>query len=241
MPLLMGDWIRGTRGMRAEVKGVYIGLLIHQYDEGFIPADLEEIALIEPEVKKVWDKLKDKFEESGPGQLQNKKLEEVREFWDKQFDNGKRGGRPKKKNPNNNPNANPNNNLHNDLDIDIENKKLKGVVLPFDTPDFKTAWETWLAYRVEIKKPYKSEKSQQAQLVEFSKYDERTAIAMIHQSIKNSWQGIFELKTPLNQNETGQQNPGNQNSRHAAAMAVGQNALSRLAEIERNNHNATSG
>lgn len=126
MPLMMGDWIRGTRGMRCEVKGVYIGLLIHQYDSGYLPANLEELALIEPEVGKVWVSLKDKFEEYEPGKLRNKKLEEVRDFWSKQSKNGKKGGRPKKQNPNDNPdinpNDNPNNNHHNDIDIDIDNK-----------------------------------------------------------------------------------------------------------------------
>ncbi len=121
---MMGDWIKGTRGMRAEVKGVYIGLLIHQYDHGFIPADLDELALIEPEVVKVWVKLKEKFEEFEPGRLRNKKLEEVREFWNKQASNGKKGGRPKRKkpeeNPNNNPEPNPNTKLHYDLDHDID-------------------------------------------------------------------------------------------------------------------------
>lgn len=119
MPLMMGDWVKGTRGMRADVKGVYIGLLIHQYDTGYIPKDIEELSLIEPEVRKVWDKLKDKFEEFEPGRLRNKKCEEVRAFWSKQRSNGTKGGRPKaKQKPNNNPNPNPKPNHHIDLDID---------------------------------------------------------------------------------------------------------------------------
>jgi hypothetical protein len=123
---MMGDWIRGTRGMRAEVKGVYIGLLLHQYDEGFIPSDLDTLSLIEPEVGKVWVMLKNKFKEISPGKLQNEKLEEVRAFWQKQRINGKKGGRPKvrkpKSNPNDNPNTNPNNNLY--IDSDYEDESL---------------------------------------------------------------------------------------------------------------------
>lgn len=120
MPLMMGDWIKGTRGMRAEVKGVYIGLLIHQYDNGWIPSSIEELALIEPEVGKVWVSIKDKFEEFEPGRLRNKKCEEVRAFWSKQRNNGKNGGRPKKEKPKSNPNNNPNTNHHNDLDLDYD-------------------------------------------------------------------------------------------------------------------------
>lgn len=128
LPLMMGDWIRGTRGMKAEVKGVYIGLLIHQYDEGYIPSDIETLSLIEPEVGKVWVFLKDKFKEIAPGKLQNEKLEEVRNFWQKQRNNGKKGGRPKDVKPKLNPNDNPNNNLHIDYDYDSDlniNKKSK--------------------------------------------------------------------------------------------------------------------
>lgn len=129
MPLMMGDWLRGTRGMRAEVRGVYINLLIHQYDHGYIPSDMETLSLIDPEVGKVWVLLKDKFFEFAPGKLQNKKLEDVRSFWSKQRKNGELGGRPKKdkpkRNPNSNPEPNPNSNLHNDIDYDNELKKLK--------------------------------------------------------------------------------------------------------------------
>lgn len=124
MPLMMGDWLRGTKGMRAEVRGVYLTLLIYQYDNGFVPADMDELCLIDPELPKVWVKIKDKFEEFEAGKLRNKKLEEVRDFWSKQSKNGKKGGRPKKEKPNNNPNINPETNpnlkLHIDLDPDID-------------------------------------------------------------------------------------------------------------------------
>lgn len=131
MPVVIGDWLKGTRGMRADVRGVYMGLLLHQWEKGFIPSDIYELEEIEREVNKVWDKLKDKFIEIEPGKLQNQKLEEVREFWKKQRKNGGKGGRPKKGNPelnpNSNPEANPNTNHHNDLDLDsdteLKNKK----------------------------------------------------------------------------------------------------------------------
>jgi uncharacterized protein YdaU (DUF1376 family) len=118
MPLMIGDWLKGTRGMKAEVRGVYLNLLLYQWDNGYIPSDMEELCLIDPELPKVWDKIKSKFVEIAPGQLQNKKSEEVRNFWSKQKSNGKKGGRPKKENPNNNPTNNPNTNLHNDIDLD---------------------------------------------------------------------------------------------------------------------------
>lgn len=124
MPLMIGDWLKGTRGMKAEVRGVYLGLLLYQWDNGFIPSDMEELCLIDPELPKVWDKIKSKFVEIEPGKLQNKKNVEVKEFWSKQKKNGGKGGRPKnnnpKVNPDTNPNNNPNDNLQYDLDIEHE-------------------------------------------------------------------------------------------------------------------------
>lgn len=138
MPVVIGDWLKGTRGMRADVRGVYMGLLLHQWEKGFIPSDMSDLEEIEREVGKVWDKLKDKFIEIAPGKLQNVKLEEVREFWQKQKKNGKKGGRPKdnnpKANPNNNPETNPKDNHHNDIDLDsaIELKDKKESEKTFD-------------------------------------------------------------------------------------------------------------
>lgn len=131
MPLVIGDWLKGTLGMKAEVRGVYISLLLYQWDNGFIPSDLETLSLIDQEVGKVWVMLKDKFVELSPGKLHNVKNDEVKAFWSKQRKNGITGGRPKKENPNripnNNPKANPNHNHHNDLDNDLDlEERLKG-------------------------------------------------------------------------------------------------------------------
>lgn len=68
------------------------------------------------------------------------------------------------------------------------------VVMPFESFRFREVWATWITYRREIKKPYRSPMSEQAALKNLSKYDEVTAIAMIENSIANQWQGIFELK-----------------------------------------------
>jgi hypothetical protein len=131
-PLIVGDWLKGTRGMKAEVKGVYIGLLLYQWDNGHIPASLDELSLIEPEVGKVWVSISSKFIEVEPGKLQNQKVEEVRNFFQKQRQNGLKGGRNPKGIPNNNPKGIPKGNLHNielgiELGIDNEFKEVGGV------------------------------------------------------------------------------------------------------------------
>lgn len=175
MPLMIGDWLKGTRGMKAEIRGVYLNLLLYQWDNGFIPSDMEELCLIDPELPKVWDKLKAKFIEVEPGKFQNKKNEEVRDFWKKQKKNGGKGGRPKNNNPevnlNCNPNTNPKHNLHNDIDLDneleLKNKKeskndsretpdflrpdVEGdeIIFPIDTQASRDLWSVWKKYRWE--------------------------------------------------------------------------------------------
>jgi len=85
----------------------------------------------------------------------------------------------------------------------VTKKKQKHeIVYPFDTERFKSAWELWRMYRHEINKPYKSCISEQAALKKLSSFSEDDAIAMLNQSIENSWQGIFELKNNNNANGT---------------------------------------
>lgn len=54
-------------------------------------------------------------------------------------------------------------------------------------------------YRKEIKKPL-SERSLQKTIIQLSNYDENIAVEMINQTIRNGWQGLFELKLQKNIN-----------------------------------------
>lgn len=126
MPLIIGDWLKGTRGMRANVRGVYLSLLLYQWDNGFIPEHVDDLILIDSEVGSVWVFIYHKFVKIEDGKMQNEKLEEVRNFFSKQKKNGEKGGRPKNENPNHNPNTNPNPNLHNGIGIDNENELKEG-------------------------------------------------------------------------------------------------------------------
>lgn len=133
MPLMIGDWLKGTRGMKAEVKGVYISLLLYQWDNGYVPSDWEELCLIDPELPKVWDKLKSKFPEIEPGKLQNKKNKDVRDFWSKQRNNGSKGGRPRRKTESETQTITQTETqtqtINNDIDLDIKIKKDRGEKL----------------------------------------------------------------------------------------------------------------
>jgi uncharacterized protein YdaU (DUF1376 family) len=223
MPLMMGDWIRGTRAMRADVKGVYIGLLIHQYDTGWLPADLEELSLIEPEIGKVWVKLKDKFEEFEPGRLRNKKLEEVRHFWSKQKKNGDLGGRPKKlkpkSNPTINPKENPKPNHHNDLDLDndLKNNNKESIkdfsqpdidgdeiAFPIDTPEMRKLWAAWKETRWKNHNLCYGIYGEQAALKQLERLNFYQARDTIQQAIAGNWRNLYPDK-----NQDGQRKNGN--------------------------------
>lgn len=74
-------------------------------------------------------------------------------------------------------------------------------ILLIQSESFINKWNDFLKFRKEIKKPYKSFQSMKLQILELKKFDDKTAIEMIDQSIRNSWQGIFDLKN-INNNGT---------------------------------------
>jgi uncharacterized protein YdaU (DUF1376 family) len=241
MPLMVGDWLKGTRGMRAQAKGVYMGLLLHQHENGFIPSDLEELSLIEPEVKSVWEKIKDKFEEFEKGKLRNNKLQEVLNYWNKQSDNGKKGGRKKKENPKPNPNVNPNNNPdanpepnhHNDIDYDNELELNLGkggsgerVILPFSSVEFKVAWYGWKKHlQNEHQKLYNTFSAEQAavdDLAKISLNEETRALHNIKYSIAKNWKSLHADK------DYGKQRQTTREEQRAGVENLGRDSIAKL-------------
>jgi len=95
-----------------------------------------------------------------------------------------------------------------DTDTDTESDKIQkqikkqktapvgAVDIPenLNTPQFLEAWKDWETHRKEKKKTL-TPLTVKKQMAELSKYSPNTAIAMIEESIKNGWTGIFELKT----------------------------------------------
>lgn len=106
-----------------------------------------------------------------------------------------------------NGNAIANENANKNVDdIEVENEKMKNekaeIIFPFDDENFKTQWQHWKIYKAkELKFKYKTIQSEQAALNELAnkaKGDEKTAIAIMHQSMANGWKGFFELKNKTN-------------------------------------------
>ncbi|EAY26074.1 helix-turn-helix domain-containing protein [Microscilla marina] len=72
---------------------------------------------------------------------------------------------------------------------------LTNIPLPFSSDTFKTAWNNWLTYRKEIKKPYRSAMSVQQTLAKLDRYEEGFALELIEKSITNGWQGLVFAQT----------------------------------------------
>lgn len=86
-------------------------------------------------------------------------------------------------------------------DIKVNKIKVKNATLslpPHFSAEFFSVWVNREQYRKEIKKPYKTIISEQQQINTLEKFDEKTTIAMIEQSIAAGWSGIFELKISNN-------------------------------------------
>jgi hypothetical protein len=87
-----------------------------------------------------------------------------------------------------------------------EKRKEEDMVMPFDSKEFLKTWTLWKSYKYEqFKFSYKGKTSEQAalkNLSELSGGNEVTAIKIIHQSITNSWKGLFELKQNNNEGIT---------------------------------------
>lgn len=96
------DFITGTVHMTAEEVGAYIRLLCHQWEHGSIPdTEIRQLRVAGCK-KQALEVVLEKFIKTEKGII-NKRLEESREqqmlYKQKQSENGKKGGRPKKENP----------------------------------------------------------------------------------------------------------------------------------------------
>lgn len=219
-PLYAQDFIVGTMHMTFEEMGAFIKLLAYQWVNLGIPKKRLGF-ILGSGWETVWVSISDKFIEKD-GILYNKRIEEEREkriaFKEKQAENGKKGGRPRKaqltdskqnnttktiKNPTKSQKKPLEDERENEYDIVIEKGKegmgeKPAIVLPFDTQTFGEQWAVWKDYRAnadgfEFKTPI-SEQAALSKLGNLSQYNEAAAIAIIHQSMANGWKGFFEVK-----------------------------------------------
>lgn len=91
----------------------------------------------------------------------------------------------------------------------------------FVAPEFAEAWNLWLEYRKETKRPYKSEKSERIgyeQFVKKSDNDPTQALEIVKNTIANGYQGLFSLKDNEREQKYKRNNPAVRggNDRYAA-------------------------
>lgn len=100
-----------------------------------------------------------------------------------------------------------------------EKPKEDDCVIPegLNCQEFLDGWQEWIAYRKEIKKPLKAT-SMKSQLQMLSGHPPGIAAEMLRQSIRNQWQGIFEVK---NDNSVHRRGIEGQNSNQANATGRG--------------------
>lgn len=178
-----GDWLGGTMTFNRHHKGAYIDLLMAQFNSG--PLSLEDIRDILKEDFSMWDlKLKSKFKIDSEGKFFNQKLFEEQSKR-KSFSESRR----------NNLSSETHMNTYMSKHMVIVNEVVNENKIYIESKDeFKKAFLEFMIYRIEIKKPYKTVKSLNSQLMELKKFSDEISISMIKKTISNQWQGIFELK-----------------------------------------------
>lgn len=207
------DFLTGVMYLSNEEIGIYIKLLAKQWTDGAIPKKRVGL-LVGLSFDDFSEELKEKFIEVD-GKLLNERLENEREkkfkFLEKQRENGKKGGRPKKKeesqnNPTLNSGLTQKKPLEDEDEIEVEKENIiknkKVVIFPFEDSEFKTQWQVWKDYKKdEFKFKYKSTASEQGalkKLSELSGLNSKKAIEIIHSSISNGWKGFFKLDEKKN-------------------------------------------
>jgi len=233
-PFYAQDFLVGTLHLSCQETGAFIKLLAYQWVNLGIPKNRLG-SILGSGWDSVWLCISDKFIEKD-GVLFNKRLEMEREkraqYKEKQAENGKKGGRPRKeepaetavnaivttktlkeikpKNPTKTQKKPLENERENENIIEIEKGKegmgekpdavlaFTEVVSPFASAEFANQWQAWKRYRAtEHDFTYRSAESEQAalaQLGSLAQTSEKTAIAILHQSMGKGWKGFFELK-----------------------------------------------
>ena len=91
-----------------------------------------------------------------------------------------------------------------DSDSPLPPKGVPPLALPHGN-EFAAAWDEWTKHRTEIKKPLKPTSTKRS-LVTLAALTERDAVAMIHHTVANGWQGLREPENKSNNRTNGRPN-----------------------------------
>jgi len=192
----IGDYRTATAHLTLEEDATYKRLLDYQYDKESPISDepaiiARRIRSTEPLVRAM---LEEFFISTSEGWINRRVMGEVQnhqEFVEKQSQNGKKGGKRTHRLPIANrthtlPSTNtqlPSTNKESETDFSELPKAL-------DSSDFRDAWNKYLQYRKERKKPLYPT-SFLAKWKQMEGWGQEAAITAINNSIANGWQGIF--------------------------------------------------
>ena len=208
------DFIGGTITMSHQERGLYILLLCLQWTQGKITAD--DIAHLSAETPQhsVF-KVRSKFLVSEDGGLRNQRLEQERAkqaaFRVKKEEAGKAGAEKRWHNHStpivlpmangmangmandSSPSPSPSPKEEEEPKKNRKSFDVSAIEIPeaLNTAGFLNAWDRWCDHRREMKKPL-TKTSTEHQLKELAGMGESRAIAALHHSVKNGWQGIYE-------------------------------------------------
>jgi len=169
------DFLTGTMFMDFEQKGAYITIMCLQKEHKHLTE--EEICKIMP--VKLWESIKNKFQKDNANKYYNKRLEiEIKKRND--YTDSRRKNRNNSK-----------------LTIESYVPRMEDVNINVNINVIKKNIEEFIAFRMEIKKPFKSQLSFNKwikKLIDLSGDNKDAMIVMLDNSIANGWQGIFSLK-----------------------------------------------
>jgi uncharacterized protein YdaU (DUF1376 family) len=81
----ISDWLTSTKEMKADERGWFLNLILHQYDKGSLPNDIEELANLADvrfsefvSFQAKWEQvLKQKFKQNDLGRLENDRVKDI--------------------------------------------------------------------------------------------------------------------------------------------------------------------
>lgn len=215
IPLYIGDWEQDTNTISLEAEGALIKLVFKLWksnEKGKLVISFNQLSILLKKPQEIALKIVRELQENNVLNIEIYQegivnIESRRMLKDalksKAFsENGKKGGRSKKakgKPIESRSKAEVKPNADNDIDIedDFENKKggagdfSDKLIFPFRSEAFFLAWQAWFNYRKDIKKPYPTFSSAQAELQGLSKMTEEKAIGLLTKALKNSWKNII--------------------------------------------------
>lgn len=215
IPIYIGDWEQDTNTISLEAEGALLKLsfkLWKSFAKGLLEISLKQLSILfkksEEETAKIMHELAQnnvlniEFFEQNMIKIQSRRMLREAQLSKVRAESGSLSRKQNLSKKEAKHKQNPEYDIENEDENEIENN---GLLFTHRGDNFFRAWENWLGYRREIKKPYKSIRSTQMALNKLSKFSEEDAIRMIETAIEKQWQGIWEIDPIKSESKISQQ------------------------------------